>query len=198
MFRGPHVLNWAIINGERETGVTAHYMEAEWDTGPIIGMSKFAIDFEDDALTVEEKLHRAAVEVLAMHWEAIVTRTANVYAQDEGRARYWPRRRPEDGRIDWQDSAINVHNLVRALVSPWPGAFAFLGQTKVIFQRVFPREDIQLRESPGTVHYDSTGILNIATAEGWIMVREVLVEGAVVTDKQIGNVLNCQDGDRFA
>jgi len=135
-YRGPHVLHWAMINGEEETGATLHYVDAGIDTGPVIAEERFPIEPEDDAASVRAKLCTAGAHLLRRWWPAIADGTAPRTPQDESRAKYYPLRTPEDGRIDWSAPASRIRNLVRALASPWPGAFTTLGRDTLILRRV--------------------------------------------------------------
>lgn len=197
-YRGPHVMNWAIINGETKTGVTAHYMDADWDTGPVIGMATFPIEWDDDAYSVREKLHLAAVDVLASHWEQIASGTVQAQPQDETRARYWPKRTPEDGRIDWHASPVEIRNLVRALVPPWPGAFTFLGPRRVVILRAQPSGQIQTLPEEGTISCQDLNGIQVATRGGWLRVEAVQVGQSLAQGSDIRSLLDCRDGDRFS
>lgn len=122
-YRGANPIQWAIINDERETAATLHYMVAEVDAGAVIDAIDIAIEQEDSALDLRDKLI-AADDVLLRRWLVPLSR-ARVEAreQEEALACVRPRRTPEDGRIDWAMSDKQVSALTRALVSPWPGAF---------------------------------------------------------------------------
>ncbi|MBA3768493.1 MAG: methionyl-tRNA formyltransferase, partial [Acidobacteria bacterium] len=100
-YRGGHVMQWAIINGERETGMTLHYMDEGVDTGPVIAEESFPIEWEDDAASIRGKLKDAGVHLIKEYWNAITGGTAPRISQDESRARYYRLRTPEDGLIDW-------------------------------------------------------------------------------------------------
>jgi methionyl-tRNA formyltransferase len=122
-YRGANVLNWVLVNGERETGVTVHYMDEGIDTGDIILQRRLVINIDDTACTLRDKLMDMLPgmvrEVMAMLASGVCPRRA----QESDRAKHWPRRRPDDGRIDWRWPAERIYNLIRALVKPWPGAF---------------------------------------------------------------------------
>ncbi len=123
-YRGANVLNWVLVNGERETGVTLHYMDEGIDTGDIIIQKKIPIGLLDTAFTLRGKLHRAGCELLSELWSLLEAGAPiPCHKQDDARAAYYRRRKPEDGRIDWSLSEKEIYNLVRALVKPWPGAF---------------------------------------------------------------------------
>jgi len=122
-YRGANALNWVLVNGESETGVTIHFMDAGIDTGDIILKERLAIASDDTAMTLRTKISHhwppMLRQVLAWLDKGVCPRCP----QDEKLARKWPRRGPEDGRIDWNWPAERIYNLIRALVKPWPGAF---------------------------------------------------------------------------
>ena len=123
-YRGRVPINWAIIRGETETGATLHHMVARADAGDIVDQEPVAIGPSDTAHMVFLRVSDAAVRVLARNHAAILAGTAPRRAQDETLATVFGARRPEDGCIDWNKSAQEVFNLVRALTHPYPGAFS--------------------------------------------------------------------------
>ncbi len=126
-YRGRVPINWAIIHGERETGATLHEMVAKPDAGRIVDQQAVPILPDDTALEVFNKVTVAAEIVLDRSLPALVSGTAVLRAQDLSQGGYFGARRPEDGRIDWRRSAREVHDLVRAVAPPYPGAFTQLG-----------------------------------------------------------------------
>lgn len=122
-YRGRAPVNWAIIEGETETGVTLHHMVRRADAGDIVDQQAVAIGPTDTARDVFGKVTEAAVAVLARNIEALKAGRAPRIPQDERLATTFGGRRPEDGRIDWTQSATRIFNLVRALTEPYPGAF---------------------------------------------------------------------------
>lgn len=122
-YRGANALNWVLVNGETKTGVTIHYVDSGIDTGDIILQEVLPIDFEDTALTLRTKISHLWPDMLNQVLEWIEKGNCPRRRQEEGKARYWQRRCPEDGRIDWEWPAERIYNLIRALVKPWPGAF---------------------------------------------------------------------------
>ncbi len=122
-YRGRAPVNWAILNGERETGATLHYMVARADAGDIVDQLAVPILADDDAREVYAKVTAAAEIILARSLPALFTGTAPRLAQRIEPGQYFGRRRPEDGRIDWRWPATRIHNLVRAVAPPFPGAF---------------------------------------------------------------------------
>lgn len=122
-YRGRAPINWVLIHGERETGVTLHHMIEQPDAGDIVAQRAVAIDDDDTAETLTRKLVKASSVLLAETIPLIAAGTARRRPQDEGQATTVGRRRPEDGRIDWSRPAVEIRNLVRAVSAPWPGAF---------------------------------------------------------------------------
>lgn len=126
-YRGRVPVNWAILHGERETGATLHEMVAKPDAGSIIDQQAVPILPNDIALDVFRKVTTAAEMVLDRSLPRLVAGTADRRPQDLSAGSYFGARRPEDGRIDWNQGAGAVHNLVRAVAPPYPGAFCELG-----------------------------------------------------------------------
>jgi len=126
-YRGRVPVNWAIINGERETGATLHEMVAKPDAGRIVDQQSVPILPDDTAAEVFDKVTVAAGIVLDRALPGLVAGTAKLRDQDLPQGRYFGGRRPEDGRIDWNQSARVIHDLVRGVAPPYPGAFFHLG-----------------------------------------------------------------------
>ena len=122
-YRGRAPVNWAIVNGETETGATLHAMTAKADAGDIVDQEKVEIGPDDSALDVQHRVSAAAVQILTRRLDELRSGSAPRRPQDEAQATTFPRRRPEDGLIDWSQSAKRVHDLVRAVTHPFPGAF---------------------------------------------------------------------------
>ncbi|ACS87769.1 bifunctional UDP-4-amino-4-deoxy-L-arabinose formyltransferase/UDP-glucuronic acid oxidase ArnA [Musicola paradisiaca] len=149
-YRGRAPLNWALVNGETETGVTLHRMVSRADAGNIVAQQQVAIDDADTALSLHHKLRESAAQLLAQALPAIAAGRVEEHAQDESLATYVGRRTPEDGRLEWQKPARTLYNLVRAVTEPWPGAFSFVGTTKFIVWQAKVRTDFAAAK-PGTV-----------------------------------------------
>jgi methionyl-tRNA formyltransferase len=126
-YRGRAPVNWAILRGERETGATLHYMVERADAGEIVDQLAVPILQDDDARDVFAKVTVAAETVLARSLPGLIAGTAARRPQPIEPGQYFGRRRPEDGRIDWGWPARQIHNLVRAVAPPFPGAFADVG-----------------------------------------------------------------------
>ena len=122
-YRGRAPVNWAILHGETETGATLHVMEAKPDAGDIVGQAAVSIDPDETATDVFAKVSQAAVSVidsvLPRLLQGIVPRKTNELQKGS----YFGGRKPADGLIDWHQTAKQVHDLVRAVAPPYPGAF---------------------------------------------------------------------------
>jgi methionyl-tRNA formyltransferase len=125
-YRGRAPVNWAILRGERETGATLHYMVARADAGDIVDSQAVPILIDDDAREVFGKVTVAAELVLARSLPGLIAGTAARRAQPLLPGEYFGRRTPADGRIDWRQSARTIHDLVRAVAPPFPGAFGWV------------------------------------------------------------------------
>jgi methionyl-tRNA formyltransferase len=122
-YRGRAPVHWAIIQGESATGASLHYMLAKPDAGALVDQQAVPILENETALDVSLKVADAAQTVLHRSLPRLVAGTAPATPLDLSQGSYFGRRRPEDGRIDWRQGARTVHNLVRAVAPPFPGAF---------------------------------------------------------------------------
>ncbi|MCC7080005.1 MAG: formyltransferase [Burkholderiales bacterium] len=122
-YRGRAPVNWAVIRGESRTGATLHYMNEAPDAGDIVDQAVVPILPDDTAFEVFRKVTVAAELVLWRSLDALVDGRAPRIPQPAAQASYFGRRRPEDGRIDWQTDAKTIHDLVRGVAPPYPGAF---------------------------------------------------------------------------
>ncbi len=123
-YRGAAPINWAIVNGERDTGVTLFKMNEKLDTGDIVAKKKIAITEDIDAISLEEILANESVELLEQTLDSLKRGDIKLYPQ-EGESSYAPKLKKEDGLIDWSLSAVDIYNKVRGLL-PWPGGFSYL------------------------------------------------------------------------
>jgi methionyl-tRNA formyltransferase len=122
-YRGRAPVNWAVLNGERETGATLHEMVAKPDAGRIVDQQAVPIGPDETAGEVMAKVSAAAEPTRKRSSPAELAGTASLRPNDLAAGSYYGARRPEDGRIDWSKSAQEIHNLVRAVAPPYPGAF---------------------------------------------------------------------------
>jgi methionyl-tRNA formyltransferase len=134
-YRGRVPVNWAIIHGETETGATLHYMTEKPDDGDIVAQQAVPILPNDTALEVFQKVTVAAEMALYACLPDLLAGRARAVKQDLSRGAYFGGRKAEDGIIDWSQSAQQIHNLVRAVAPPYPGATTqLLGKPMRILQ----------------------------------------------------------------
>jgi UDP-4-amino-4-deoxy-L-arabinose formyltransferase/UDP-glucuronic acid dehydrogenase (UDP-4-keto-hexauronic acid decarboxylating) len=194
-YRGRCPVNWVLIHGEKETGVTLHYMTPRPDDGDIVGQKRVPIDDNDTALSLHNKLATAAGDLLDDLLPKIREKRAERIPQKQSSASYFGGRTPDDGEIDWRQDAAGVRNLVRAVTRPYPGAFSYLGNRKCIFWQVklaeTPRD-----ATPGTVL--SADPLMVACADGAVEVQFGQTEnGVYISSRQLTLELNLAAGMRF-
>ena len=133
-YRGAAPIQWAIINGENETGVTTFFLEDKVDTGNIILQKKIIIEGEDDYGLLYEKMMALGVDAVIKTIEVIDSKNVSLIQQDESLASPAPKISKEICQIDWNKSAVEIHNLVRGL-SPYPAAFFTLeGKSYKVFK----------------------------------------------------------------
>lgn len=149
-YRGRAPLNWVLVNGETETGVTLHRMVKRADAGDIVAQQRVAIDPQDNALTLHRKLVACAGQLLEGALPPMKRGEIAATPQNDAEATVVGRRTPEDGRINWELPAAKVNNLVRAVTDPWPGAFAYAGTVKFVVWKGRLHQDAPSAK-PGTV-----------------------------------------------
>jgi methionyl-tRNA formyltransferase len=166
-YRGRAPVNWAILRGESETGATLHYMVGRADAGDIVDRQAVPILTDDDAREVFAKVTVAAEMVLARSLPGLLAGTAARIPQPLVPGEYFGRRRPEDGRIDWSAPARDIHNLVRAVAPPFPGAFAEVGGERWEIHRT---RLSTLSGVPGNARlFAAAGACYIACADGAVL-----------------------------
>jgi methionyl-tRNA formyltransferase len=173
-YRGRACVNWVVLHGETQTGVTLHHMVARVDEGRIVDQEVVPIEPNDTAHDVFKKMIPATRMVLHRSLPAILEGKAYGREQDESQATYFGRRRPEDGLIDWSKPAREIHNLVRAVTHPFPGAFTYLNGGKLFIWKTQPL----LEEScitPGVVV--SSSPLRVGTGNGALQIEQAQWSG---------------------
>ncbi len=171
-YRGRVPVNWAIINGETETGATLHYMVEKPDAGDIVCQEKVAISFSDTSHDVFGKVTDAAVTVIRAAWPLLRQGTAPRIAMDLRSGNYCGGRKPADGEINWGRSAVQIYNLIRGVTHPYPGAFSSLDGRKVIIWEARP---IQGQGEPGQIV--SANPILVGTGDGLLEIRSLQLEG---------------------
>ncbi len=178
-YRGRCPVNWVLINGESETGVTLHYMIEKADAGDIIAQRPVPIDREDTAFSLSHKLTAAAVRLFKETFPLIKAGTAPRVPQDSRLSSTFGGRRPEDGKIIWEHSAAAIHNLIRAVTHPYPGAFTFHDGRKLYLWGVTLNHHSSTVDKgvPGTIEAVEKGRgMFVSTGEGSLLVTRAQFE----------------------
>ncbi|RYZ47532.1 MAG: methionyl-tRNA formyltransferase [Sphingobacteriales bacterium] len=176
-YRGAAPINWAIINGETETGVTTFRLKHEIDTGNILLQDKLAILPEDNIGHVYEKLMQKGAALLLTTVDGLVAGSISEQPQPASAAelRHAPKIFKEDCQIDWNKPVESLHNLVRGL-SPYPAAFTTMDDKQLkIFQTTF--EPAETGKAPGSYDTDGKSYLRFAAADGWLNCIDIQYEG---------------------
>ncbi len=125
-YRGGAPIPWAIINGEKETGVSFFYLEEGVDSGDVIAQERIEIGDADTCASVYARAEEASARLLRRHLPLLAAGTAARVRQNETAASNYPQRKPEDGEIDWSWPVHRVYNFIRAQTKPYPGAFTYV------------------------------------------------------------------------
>jgi len=188
-YRGRVPVNWAILCGERETGATLHEMATKPDAGPIVDQQAVPILPNDTALEVFRKVTTAAELVLDRSLPRLVAGTADRRPQDLSAGRYFGARRPKDGRIDWTKDAASIHNLVRAVAPPYPGAFCRIGgRTLRVLRTLDTGERSEVSGKPALLVRGDE--LHIRCADGGMLkVLSAELDGSILSSSTISERL---------
>jgi methionyl-tRNA formyltransferase len=191
-YRGRVPINWAVLHGETQTGATLHEMVDKPDAGRIVDQEAVAILPDDLAVDVFRKVTAAAGRVLARALPKLIDGSAVLQIQDLARGSYFGGRRPDDGRVDWTQSAKRIHDLVRAVAPPYPGAFTDVGgkRLRILRTRLLAEE----RGEPGAAHlYAANGRCYAACADGGVIeLLELELDGQPVSAQEFTQTI----GDR--
>ena len=170
-YRGPSPIQWVIINGEKETGVTTMLMDEGLDTGDILLRQPVAITPDDTSATLHDKLASEGACLLLETLENLNTGKFTPTPQDPALATYVPMLQKKDGHINWELPAKDIANFIRG-INPWPGAFTFCGDTllKIYRSKCLDKES---HEAPGTVLMSFPDEMLVATGKGTLLIEEL-------------------------
>jgi methionyl-tRNA formyltransferase len=176
-YRGAAPINWAIINGEKETGVTTFFLKHEIDTGSIIYQEREPILDTDNVGTLYERLMKRGAQLVLKTVEAIASENyPSVPQQEQGELKHAPKIFKENCEINWAQNSNVVRNFVRGL-SPYPAAWCKLNEKtfKIFTVAIDGKGDNQ--SVTGTISTDNKNYLYIKTLDGWISIEELQPEG---------------------
>ncbi len=172
-YRGAAPINWCIINGETETGITTMMMDVGLDTGDMLLKKALLIHPDEDASSLHDRLSLLGAETMAATLDAVESKTVTPEKQDDTLTCYAPMLKKELGEINWGLKPVTIRNLVRG-VTPWPGAYTWL-DGKVL--KIFKTRTAEAAGEPGTVISADKKGLEIACNGGSLVITELQLEG---------------------
>jgi len=170
-YRGPAPIQWAIINGDPETGVTTMQMVEELDAGGILLQARTPIGKDETAATLHDRLATMGAALLVETLDQLADNDLQPVEQDPERVTYAPKLKKKDGRIRWDQPTSAIDAFVRGM-TPWPGAFTFLGDTRLKIFKVQPAL-LPHPAPPGTVLPGFSNEVRVATGDGALTIREI-------------------------
>lgn len=197
LYSGGAPLVWAMINQEKETGITFFYMEDGVDNGDIISQTRFSIEPKDTIADLLDKTRQASISTLQTQLPLIAAGKAARLPQNESARTLFPQRSPADGKIDWQQPAPKILSFVRAQTKPYPGAFGLVHGEKLTIWEAAPMSQCS-QARPGTVLTDGKekGGLCIQTgASGSLEIIAVQWQGKDMTGKAFLEASGIRQGD---
>jgi methionyl-tRNA formyltransferase len=170
-YRGPAPIQWALINGEKETGITTMFMDKGTDTGDLLLTETVAIEADDTSATLHDRLAQKGASLLDETIAALSAGRLIPVPQDESQATYAPLLKKSDGHINWDMPAEGVANLVRGM-NPWPGAFTFYEKRRL---KIFAAHPIPIAAMApaGTIVAGFPDELRVATSQGILVIDEI-------------------------
>ena len=176
-YRGAAPIHWAVINGERETGVTTFFLQQAIDTGHIILQRSLAIGPDQTTGEVHDRLMHLGAEVVLETVRRIERGEADPYPQDDSRASKAPKLFPELCRVDFDRPARAVHDFIRGL-SPYPAAWTTLrGKKLKLYRSSLPKNAPAAPATPGSYTVGNKNELYVAARDGWVQLHEVQLQG---------------------
>ena len=194
-YRGRAPIPWSIIKGLEESALTFFYIQEGVDDGDILDQSKFDISENDDASSIYQKMTKLGKQMLESNLPLIATGNQNQTIQDSSMyIESWPKRIPDDGKIDWSKSAKEIHTLIRATTKPYPGAFTFLKNEKLIIWSASYSNERSL--GIGIIMEITLSTLKIGTNKGCLIINKDDFEG--ISDNNMKKIFsNIEIGDTF-
>jgi len=176
-YRGAAPINWAIINGEKKTGVTTMLMDEGMDTGPVLLQKEVDIREDDTAGTLSKRLADEGARLLTITIDAIQKGEIKPVPQS-GEPSYAPPLKKADGLIDWSMPASRLHNFIRG-VTPWPGAYTFLDNRRL---KIIEASPVDGEGRPGFIESLGKDELLIGTGKGLLSIYKIQIEGRPIMD----------------
>jgi methionyl-tRNA formyltransferase len=173
LYRGAAPINWAIMRGEKETGITIMQMDEGMDTGAILMQERAPIESTDTAGALTAKLSMLGARLIVTALQRLASGEIVPMAQDSSKASLAPLLKKEAGLIDWTLPAVEIHNRVRGLF-PWPGAYSFI-ESKMV--KILTTEVVSGQGDPGLLYEKGKTVLDVGTGSGFLRVLSLQAEG---------------------
>ncbi len=185
--RGSAPVNWQIIRKENKGGITLFHLDTGVDTGDIIAQKKFKILRSDTCKDVHERSILGAIQILREEWENFKKEEIKRIPQINSEASFNKRRNSKDGKIDWRKSSLDIDSLIKATTSPYPGAFSFLNNKKIIIwgSKISNKNSL---ENPGTIIQSGKNLI-VKTGEGCIKLTKLNFEGEPECNAELFSLL---------
>ena len=174
-YRGAAPIQWAVINGDKKSGVTTMYMAEGLDTGDIIDTSEIVLDEKETGGSLFDKLADLGGKLILNTLDKLETGTATRTRQDDARSTYAGKITKELGKIDFTKSAVEIERLIRGL-NPWPSAFTYMDDKMLKIWNADVLEET-VAEEPGTITEVNKKFIKVATGEGYLLLKEIQLEG---------------------
>lgn len=196
-YRGAAPINWAVINGDTETGITTFMLKHEIDTGDIIDQVRIPIADTDNVGDVHDRLMELSGTLVTKTVDSIIDGTFKTVPQEEGLVTAAPKIFRDTCRINWNMPTKKIYDFIRGL-SPYPAAWTTLNGKSVKIYEATKEEGQTALNKPGTIHSDSKSFIKAATADGWLNIKVIQLEGKKrmpVSDLLRG--FKCKEGSFF-
>jgi methionyl-tRNA formyltransferase len=193
-YSGGAPLVWAIISGEKQTGITLFQFDGGVDSGLILSQKATAIRTEDTIATLYARIEQLGLDLLRENLPGLADGSARLIPQDESNRRIFPQRAPEDGIIDWNQSAWDLHNFIRAQTRPYPGAFTTWQNSKIHIWQAGVTDGHSARGLASGQVLDNTDRLLVRTGTGALEIMEVQFEEQDITGAELGRIIGVGGG----
>jgi len=207
-YRGGAPLVWSIINGEDTGGISLFYLSEGMDEGDLVAQKSFKIKFNDTIATAYEKMEQCGLEILKEEFLKLAsTGSLPRYQQPRlpvEKKAYWPMRTPEDGRIDWRWSVLQIYNFIRAQTDPYPGAFTYLDKQKIVILEAKIFDFIKTSGRPGEiVSFNQTGayagiIVSTFDNDSPLLITKIRLNGEILCGGEICSRLRLEKDSFFS
>ena len=174
--KGGASMNWALIQGEKEWGITLYYLVEKVDEGDIIATKKFKITLDDDIETLHYKSDLASADLLEENLHLIEQNKESRIRQDPSQGIKLPQRKPEDGRINWNKSTLEIYNWIRAQTHPFQGAFTFFKEKKLYIWKADHEEYSEREFKPGQITKINEYGIKVKTLNNSILLKRLNFE----------------------